>query len=412
MWHGEFTVQRRDGTTFTALVTDSPIFDEEGTLIGIIGISTDITAEKAAQQALRESEERYRSLVELSPVPIGIYQGDQVIFVNEAVAHLLAANATEEIVGHSFYEFVHPESLPTVTDRLATLADGKVTPIAELKVLGLDGQIIEVESVAIPIVYQGKPAVQFVAHDVTRQKQAEAESARQLANERAQQRRFRALAGRLAEVEETTRQRLARDLHDRVGPNLTALNLNLNVVRNLLPLTEMDPRIEARLEDSFRLTEQTVEQIRNIMAELRPAVLDDYGLLAGLRWLAQQFAERTELETTVQGEVALQRLPADVETACYRIAEEALNNIAKHAQATEVTLRLEVTANTVRLLITDNGCGFDLDGTRYRRREVAGGWGLTIMRERAEALGGHFQVETAVGHGTKVAVEVAISKTS
>jgi signal transduction histidine kinase len=212
------------------------------------------------------------------------------------------------------------------------------------------------------------------------------------------------LAERLAEVEEAERRRLAGELHDKVGQNLTALGINLNIVRMQLP-ADSAPAVRSRLDDSLSLVAQTTEQIRDVMADLRPPVLDDYGLLAALHWYAEQFARRTSIAVTVEGEEPIPQLDARVESALFRIAQEALNNVAKHARASAVTLTLEVGRRSLRLLVTDDGIGFDPVG--LDARGAGRGWGLLTMTERAEAVGGRCLIESCPGLGTQVVVELA-----
>ena len=216
-------------------------------------------------------------------------------------------------------------------------------------------------------------------------------------------RRLQALTSRLAEVAEVERQGLARELHDQVGQNLTALGLDLNIVRMQMPEVTLDS-VRSRLDDSLSLVEQTSERIRDVMANLRPPMLDDYGLVATLHWYGEIFSRRTGLAVTVDGVEAVPRLAAPVENALFRIAQEALTNVAKHAQATQVTLRVDVDTETLRLVVADNGIGFhpahraEFDGSR--------GWGLLTMAERAEAVGARCHVASQLGQGTQVVVEV------
>lgn len=234
-------------------------------------------------------------------------------------------------------------------------------------------------------------------HDVTEQVRAE-EALRQYAE------RLRALSAQLAEVAEAERQRLARELHDQVGQNLTALGINLNIVRTQMP-EEIGDAIRSRIDDSLSLVEQTTEHIRDVMADLRPLVLDDYGLVAGLHWCGEQFARRTGIAVAVEGEELVPRLAARVESALFRITQEALTNVAKHAQASNVMVTLQVQGEILRLVITDDGIGFD----PAHLTEPGGGhgWGLLTMTERAEAVGGRCQIESVPGHGVQVIVEVA-----
>lgn len=234
-----------------------------------------------------------------------------------------------------------------------------------------------------------------------------AEAAQAIANaqlfERITQQReqLRALAARLAEAEEAERRRLARELHDQVGQTLTALGLNLNMVRSQLA-PDAVAFVRARLDDSVSLVEQTTERVRGVMADLRPPVLDDYGLLAALCWYGAQFSTRTGIAVAVQGTESMARLATPVESALFRIAQEALTNVAKHAQATQVRVSLELD-EIVRLVVADDGVGFD----PARRSVERDSWGLLSVIERAESVGGHCRIESQPGQGARIIVEVA-----
>jgi signal transduction histidine kinase len=234
--------------------------------------------------------------------------------------------------------------------------------------------------------------------DVSRRKAAE-EEARRYAQ------RLKGMARRAAEAQEAERRALGRELHDRVGQNLTALNINLNILKGALPAATA-AALRTRLDDSLALVDRTVESMRNVMTELRPAVLDDYGLAAMLHWYADEFGRRTGMSIRVSGDDPSPRLAAAVERTLFRIAQESLTNVAKHAGARNVELRLEPGAGSFRLSVIDDGRGFDPDAL-----EQAGnhhGWGLMIMRERAEAVGGAMRVESRAGQGAQVTVEVAV----
>ncbi|MFP4345012.1 MAG: GAF domain-containing protein [Anaerolineales bacterium] len=220
---------------------------------------------------------------------------------------------------------------------------------------------------------------------------------------RQQREQLRSLAARLTEAEESERQWLARELHDQIGQNLTALSINLSIIRSQVLLEAPEP-LRARLDDSALLLKQMTTRVRRVMEELRPPVLEDYGLLAALRWYGQQFADRTGIEVDVEGEEIANPLVVSAENALFRITQEALTNVAKHAQATCVEINLESNASRVRLTITDNGRGLDTD--RLTTPGKQRGWGLVSMRERAEAIGGQCKVRRGPDGGTQVVVEI------
>jgi signal transduction histidine kinase/DNA-binding response OmpR family regulator len=224
-----------------------------------------------------------------------------------------------------------------------------------------------------------------------------------------QSEQLRALTTRLAEAEEVERRQLARELHDQAGQNLTALSLNLRMAYNQIaetgePTRERIEQLCARLEDSLALVKEITKRIRNVMDNLRPTTLEEYGLVAALRWYGQEFNSRTNIAVTVQGEEPDPRLSASTETALFRIAQEALTNVSRHAQATQVEVKLTVSETVVRMVIADNGIGFE--ARRPTKRNEGQHWGLLNMTERAQAVGGQCRVESDPGEGTQVIVEV------
>lgn len=213
---------------------------------------------------------------------------------------------------------------------------------------------------------------------------------------------LQALTARLAEAEEAERRRLARALHDQIGQQLTALGINLNVMKARLDPGK-HPEFIARLDDSLELLKETTERVRRIIAGLRPPMLDDYGLLPTLRWCGEQLKARADINVVVEGEEPQPRLGSPIEDALVRITQEALTNVAKHADASRVTIALSEEEDTVRLEVVDNGVGVDAEKTDPQQR---GGWGIISMRERAEAIGGQCRVVSKPGGGTRVTVEV------
>ena len=217
---------------------------------------------------------------------------------------------------------------------------------------------------------------------------------------------LRALSIRLQEVEETHRKAIARELHDRIGQRLTALNINLNIIYNQLR-PEQREKINDRIMESIELVEKTTQNIRDVMADLRPLVLDDYGLASALRLLCERFFQRSDIDVDLKTDTVEEiRLPEMVETALFRIAQEAFNNVIKHARAAHVSAAVVKSAEFIQLTIADNGQGFDAHAVRSS--EKARSWGLVNMKERSEALGGQFQIESELKKGTRLRVEIPL----
>jgi two-component system sensor histidine kinase UhpB len=236
----------------------------------------------------------------------------------------------------------------------------------------------------------------IIVRDVTDRKRAEEEL-------RHYSERLRSMAKQLSEVEESLRHHTARELHDNVGQNLTALGINLNMIRAKLEKAGMKEE-QNILSDSQLLIEQTTESIRNVMASLRPPVLEDYGIFATLKWHGDYFASRTGIAITVQGEEPDPRMNAETEITLFRIYQEALTNISKHAKASNVAVNFDRKDGRYRLLISDNGSGFD--ATELSKYTMQAGWGLVTMSERADSIGASFDIESTSGRGTRIIVEL------
>jgi len=214
---------------------------------------------------------------------------------------------------------------------------------------------------------------------------------------------LQSLSRRLIEVQESERRFLASELHDQIGQNLTALSINLNVIRSRFS-EEVDIKIVDRLEDSLKLVEETIERMRSVMAELRPPVLDDYGLAVALRWYTERFSERNAVVAVVQEKEFISCLPLTVETALFRIVQEVLTNVSKHANAKHVIVTLERIDGVVQLVVSDDGVGFDL--SVFKKLKKQPGWGLITIEERAKAMGGNVYVKSEPGKGTRITVQV------
>lgn len=216
--------------------------------------------------------------------------------------------------------------------------------------------------------------------------------------------RLQGLASRLVEVQEIERKTLAEALHDRIGQNLSTLNISLNLALAQLP--DAAAPAKARLDDALVLLENTTELVRDVMEELHPVLLDQYGLDVALRWYGEGFARRTGLKLDYDGTELFPRLRERAETALFRVVQEALTNVAKHAAASRVTLSLRRTASGIELKIADDGRGMaaEIAGTA-NNSAIGSGWGLTLCKERVRALGASLAIESA-GQGTRIVVAV------
>jgi two-component system sensor histidine kinase UhpB len=241
--------------------------------------------------------------------------------------------------------------------------------------------------------------------EVAERRRAEAEKTRLLETVTRQKEELRALTTRLADLQESERFRLARELHDQVGQSLSALGFNLSFLQAQCETEVPDKEIvKNRLADSLALIEQTTDRVREVLANLRPPVLDDYGLGEALQWYAGQFTNRIGLPVTITDKTKGSRLGSGIESTLFRIVQEALTNTAKHAGANRITISLKAEGHLVRLDIVDDGIGFDFEEATDRAEHPS--LGLLIMAERAMALDGRCWVESEPGQGTRVIVEL------
>jgi YD repeat-containing protein len=212
-------------------------------------------------------------------------------------------------------------------------------------------------------------------------------------------RRLQILSQRLVDVQEEERRAIARELHDRVGQTLTALNLNLTIVSDQLSHLA-DGQVTERLSDSIKLVTEMISIVRDVMSDLRPIVLDEYGLEAALQAFLTKFEARYGIHVEFdKSKRFLPQLGAGLEMTILRIAQEALLNIARHSRADHVTLTLQCDDQTLLVAIEDNGVGIQSWHTTADGRS---GHGLMLMRERAEAVGGTLKITSLPAKGTRV----------
>jgi signal transduction histidine kinase len=220
---------------------------------------------------------------------------------------------------------------------------------------------------------------------------------------RASAEQLQAMSRRLVDLQESERRQFSRELHDRVGQNLTALSINVDILKTQLA-NNGNEAFRTRLNDAAALLEATSGAIENVMSELRPPMLDDYGLLPALQWYANEFSSRTGIQVSVDGDEQMERLSQASEIALFRIVQEALNNVAKHAHASHVRIALARSDTRLVMTLVDDGAGLEAAaGPGSKRRP---GLGMVTMRERTQAVGGQFEIGAAPGRGTQVVVRV------
>lgn len=236
-----------------------------------------------------------------------------------------------------------------------------------------------------------------IAHEVADQMAVAIQHARLFEQVRAGRERLQTLSRRLMEIQEVERHHIARELHDEIGQSLTAVKISMQAIQRL-------PEAQAlyqSLDGSITIVEQALGQVRNLSLDLRPSLLDDLGLEAALRWYIDRQAQWTELHVEFVTDLVVPRLPTDLETACFRVTQEALTNVIRHARATRVRVELEQHAQEIHLIVRDNGVGFDV--LAAQKRAVRGSsLGLLGMQERVLFAGGTIDIRSSPDQGTEV----------
>jgi PAS domain S-box-containing protein len=388
---------RSDGTEFPVEITLSSVEAAEpgGRRRYFAALLRDLSDERALQDEIEQIKQRLRAVFDLAPVAIWIADGDHIVFANLAAARLFGAESDAALLGRSIYELLHAESHVALHQQIAAALRGEpdVTTV-QGRLARRDGQSREVEIALAALPDHGRTTVQLVIADVTqrRREAGEVEQSRHL---------LRRLSASVVEAREEERRRIARELHDELGQRLTALKMELSGLAASKRVDADDPRLAGMLG----MLDETVASVRRIAADLRPLMLDDLGLNAAIEWLADSASRRLGIAIHVQLGETEPSLDERVAIAVYRMVQEALTNVARHARATRVEIALAQRGDELLLEVRDDGIGFP---ERALQRE--GSFGLVGMRERAQMLGGHLEVDNPPGGGGRVCVRVPLAR--
>jgi len=363
----------------------------------LVGESLSWVASRYAKgrQEIRESQEQYAALVELSPDPIFVHSDHRFVFANPAGLRLVGAEHADQLIGRSILDVVHPDYWKIVLGRVRTeLEHGQAVPLIEERFIRLDGSEIDVEVAGAAITYEGRPAGLVVVRDITDRKLAEEAAKQSVEALRRSDRERRRLLAHLVTAQEDERQRLAADIHDDTIQLMTAAAMRLDLARR-----KFAPSQQPMLDSAAETVHRSIERLRHLIFELRPAVLDRDGLAEAVAaYLAGTTQPESELESHLENRLE-RDLPEDVRIVAYRIVQEALSNGRKHARATTVHVLLESSDEGIRVEVRDDGVGFLADVVQ---ESPPGHLGLTAMRERAEMAGGWLSIISAPGEGTVV----------
>jgi two-component system, NarL family, sensor histidine kinase UhpB len=356
-------------------------------------ILRDITARKRAEEAARKSAERYQRLIELVPEAIWIERDDRIVFLNRACVQLLAGDSVVHVLGKSPLEFIHPDFHAVATERRQRVMAGlEPNPLMDKQIVRLDGEVRDVEIAETSFHDEGGFGLLAVLRDVTERKRTEREV-------RESREQLRQLSASLQAVREEEKARIARELHDELGQALTGLKMDLAQLVTQLAPEQLGAIGQANAMKA--LIESTVASVRRIATELRPLMLDDLGLLSTIEWLVNDFSRRTGIAVEVILPEPEFEVDRELSTALFRVLQESLTNVARHAGANRVCITLSGTESDVQLTVHDNGKGI---GAALESAPKT--FGLLGMRERASMLGGELAVRSNPGNGTSIVMIV------
>ncbi len=393
-------VALHDDGPHTSIVVKFPLLNVRGQCYALCGITMDITDRKRSEEERRKLMNDRLLLLESTGE--GIYGLDLrgcCTFINKAAAKLLGYQP-DEIVGKDMHTLIHHHRLngnpyPCQECRIyEAFRSGQGSHVSDEVMWRKDGAAFPVEYSSFPIVERGRITGAVVTFtDITERKRTEERLRTTLEQSRQ-------LSRRLEVVQEEERTRIARELHDELGVALTCIKMDLS---RLSLVTGQ----EAGLIDRFRMNDkihsmtefidETISAVQRIVTELRPPVLDDLGLIAAIEWQAQDFQKRTAITCAFISEEEDLHIDPERATAVFRICQEALTNVARHAHATEVTIRLEGRTGSLMLMVRDNGRGIPEEKVSDTQS-----LGLIGMRERAKLFGGDVSIKGCPGKGTTV----------
>jgi PAS domain S-box-containing protein len=395
-WADEYRFLKADGTICQIYDRGYIIRDEAGRSIRMIGAKADITEMKTATEKLRLSEEKYRMLFNKNPMPMWVLDFETMKFlaVNEAALHHY---------GYSEKEFLAMTALDIRPAEDRQLFIEKHQPRrSSLYRSGIwrhckkSGEIMDVEIHAYPLLYEGRAAELVLVNDVTEKLKTEILLQQSYED-------IRCLASYLQDVRENERISIAREIHDELGQQLTVLKMDIAWLNRKIP--EKNASLEAKMKELLEMVDQTIRSVRKISSDLRPSVLDDLGLVAALEWQSREFEKKSGIQTRFKADLTDMNLPHQLATGLFRIYQESLTNVARHAGANRVHATLSHHNGTLTFLIEDNGKGFEIDLLKKKKT-----LGILGMRERVSLMGGHFRITSNPGQGTRIEISIPLNE--
>jgi PAS domain S-box-containing protein len=390
-WITEYRFVKSLGEIVTIYDRTYIVRNSQGKPVRMMGSMMDITERKKAEDALLQSEEKYRTLVEQATD--GIFIADHTgkfIIVNSAAVKL-SKYTEEELANLTIYDLADPEEIKTNPFKFEEMKS-ELGARSERKLKRKDGSIVDIE-INAKFLSDGR----FLAfiRDITERKKSENEL-------NSSYRAIRKLTSHLQNAREEERTHIAREIHDELGQQLTVLKMDVSWLIKKIKQFE-NQQLNNKAAEIVQMLNDTVNTIRRISSDLRPVLLDDLGLAAAIEWHLSEFGKRSGIKTEFFTLESTIEIPRAIATGLFRIYQESITNIARHAEATEVMVELFIEDRVVTMAIADNGKGFDV--TSIGRKKTLGVLG---MQERTVMMGGTFRIKRNPAKGMKVEVHVPV----
>jgi PAS domain S-box-containing protein len=396
-WSREYRLLTLQGVVRSVHVHVTARLSNDGKPLAYVGTVEDITQSKRAANALRAAQERLHHLVSSSPAVIYSLKvhGDNLVptFVSENIEQMTGYASQETLTSKWWVEHgdfhsatSDPAAATILREQLFRRKDGTEIWIRDEKRLLHDssGRLVEVVG---------------SWSDITKRKLGEEEL-------RTSREQLRSLAAHLQSVREEERKRITREIHDELGQSLTGFKMDLAWMRNRLQAKDepiVVPSLLEKIASMGALVDGTANLVRRLCTELRPGILDDLGLAAAMEWQAREYQSRTGIPCTIRFDLGDLEVDPDRSTALFRIFQEILTNVARHAKATRIEAVIKTVGDFIFLQVNDNGRGIT-EGEKVGAKSL----GLLGMRERAVILGGEVIIEGSPGRGTSITVKVPL----
>lgn len=397
VWTDEYRFEKSDGNYLNVLDRGYILRKPDGTPYRMLGSMTDITGLKEVEAELRLSEQKYRTLFSSNPMPLWMYSLEDLRFidVNEA-AVLHYGYSRDEFLQMTIKDIRPPAEQERLEQYLSSENKNGIIAAGHWQHTKKDGSIITVDMFQHDTVYDGRQVRLVLAIDVT--EKVKAEEALEKSNQD-----IRRLAKHLEEVREEERTGIAREIHDELGQQLTVLKMDISWLSK--KIEKQDAKVEERFREMIQVIDDTVKIVRRISSELRPSVLDNLGIIAAIEWQSGEFENRTGIKTNFNTAITNLELPVKTANAVFRIFQESLTNIARHADATTVEVLLNLQNDKLILNIRDNGKGFDKEKIAEKRT-----LGILGMKERTLLINGECNIISKPGAGTTITLVIPLGE--